>query len=304
MQYAPAGYVGLWTRLRGFRRESLTIALEKKTVVQATLMRSTIHLVSRRDYWPAALGVRDARRANYLRMMNADAREVERAAARARELLVAGPLRAPDLQKSIGATNQLFYGVSLWLDLVRVPPSGTWDRRRADLITTAEQWLGPPNTTAERGVDLLVKRYLSGFGPAAVKDVAMWAGLHPREVTGALGRMRVAIYRDESGGELVDLPGGPIPDAGTPAPVRFLPVWDTTLLVHARQAQMIADEHRPLVFNTRTPHSVGTFLVDGAVAGTWKLAGGSVVTDPFRPLSRAAQRAVAEEAGRLTEFHA
>jgi len=303
MQYAPAGYVGLWTRLRDFERESLTAALERKSVVQATLMRATIHLVSARDYWPMALGVREARRSHYLKLMKTGADEVERAATRARELLEREPMRAPDLQQAIGANNQLFYGVTLWLDLVRVPPSGTWDRRRADLVTTAEQWLGPPQTTAELGVELLVNRYLSGFGPAGAKDVATWAGVHPREVSAALGRMRVAVHRDESGRELVDLPAAPIPDGGTPAPVRFLPVWDATLLVHARQAQVLAEEHRPLVFNTKTPHSVGTFLVDGTVAGTWKLVAGRVLAEPFSPLSRAARREVDEEAARLTEFH-
>ena len=53
-QYAPNGYIGLWTRLASFRRDDLTRALERKTVIQATLMRATIHLVSRRDYWPMA----------------------------------------------------------------------------------------------------------------------------------------------------------------------------------------------------------------------------------------------------------
>ena len=49
-QYAPSGYVGLWTRLADFPRESLTAALEDRSVVQATLMRTTIHMMSRRDF--------------------------------------------------------------------------------------------------------------------------------------------------------------------------------------------------------------------------------------------------------------
>ena len=57
-QYAPSGYVGLWTRLRDFRRDALTMALEDRTVVQATLMRVTIHIVSRDEYWRFAIGVR------------------------------------------------------------------------------------------------------------------------------------------------------------------------------------------------------------------------------------------------------
>ena len=66
-QYAPSMYIGLWSRVEGFRREGLTAALEDRSVVQGTLMRVTIHLVSRADYWPLALAVRDARRALWLR---------------------------------------------------------------------------------------------------------------------------------------------------------------------------------------------------------------------------------------------
>ena len=72
-QYAPSMYLGLWSRLRDFRRDALTRALERRTVVQATLMRSTIHLVSARDYWPLADGVRGPRRAHEASMLTVPA---------------------------------------------------------------------------------------------------------------------------------------------------------------------------------------------------------------------------------------
>ena len=40
-QYAPSMYIGLWSRLEGFERDDLTRALERRTVVQGTLMRAT-----------------------------------------------------------------------------------------------------------------------------------------------------------------------------------------------------------------------------------------------------------------------
>jgi hypothetical protein len=86
--------------------------------------------------------------------------------------------------------------------------------------------------------------------------------------------------------------------------VRFLPVWDATLLVHARRTQILPEERRPHVFNARTPHSVNTFLFDGAVAGTWRFERGRVETEPFTRLDRAKQRALREEAERLAAFHA
>ncbi len=60
-QYAPAGYIGLWSRMRDFTRPMLTQALERREVVQATLMRATIHMVSAADYWPMEVGVRRIR---------------------------------------------------------------------------------------------------------------------------------------------------------------------------------------------------------------------------------------------------
>src|SRR6266542_6142126 len=61
-QYAPAMYIGLWTRVEGLERDALTRALERRSVVQGTLMRTTIHLVSKRDYWPFAAGIRKDQR--------------------------------------------------------------------------------------------------------------------------------------------------------------------------------------------------------------------------------------------------
>jgi len=85
--------------------------------------------------------------------------------------------------------------------------------------------------------------------------------------------------------------------------VRFLPTWDATLLVHARASGILPEQYRPLVFATKTPHSVGTFLVDGAVAGTWKPERGGIATKAFAPLPRAAKREVDDEAERLADFH-
>jgi hypothetical protein len=64
-QYAPSMYVGLWSRIENFERDKLTRALERRSVVQATLLRSTIHLVSRADFWPFAMAVRQARREHW-----------------------------------------------------------------------------------------------------------------------------------------------------------------------------------------------------------------------------------------------
>ena len=305
-QYAPSGYIGLWSRLEGFARADLTRALERRAVVQGTVMRSTIHTVSARDYPLFVAGVRAARREWWLR---ANRRQiapetVAEAAARARALLAGGPLRRRELVRELGVDSAVWNGIGLWVDLLRAPPSGTWEQRRADLYVAAEDWLPPATAEAEDGLDHLLRRYLGGFGPAAVRDIADWAGVPARALDGAVERLAPRRFRDERGAVLIDLHRAPLPDAATPAPVRFLPTWDATLLVHARRTQILPERFRPLVFSTKTPQSVPTFLVDGQVAGTWRHEGGRIVTQPFEPLPAAAGREVGAEAARLAAFMA
>jgi hypothetical protein len=303
-QYAPSMYVGLWSRVERFAREDLTRALEGRTVVQGTLLRATIHLVSARDYWPFALAIERPRRDWWMRVQrdSPPPRELAAAARRLRARLAEGPLRRAEVEQLLGRDRAR--GIGLWAHLVRVPPSGTWERRRADLYAAAEDWLGPAGVTPEEGVVHLVRRYLAAFGPATRRDVAEWSGLPLREIAPALESLRLRRFRAESGQELLDLPRAPLPTPETPAPVRFLPAWDATLLVHARRTGILPEQYRPLVFNTKTPHSVNTFLVDGAVAGTWKHEDGRVRLEPFARLDRKTHRELREEAERLASFHA
>ncbi len=254
-QYAPSAYVGLWTRLRAFRREALTSALERRSVVQGTLMRSTIHLVSARDHSALAAGVRAARRGSWLRAARriADERTMAGTAERLRNLLAA------------------------WIDM--------------------------PEVSEAEGIELLIRRYLGGFGPSTTKEIAGWSGVPPASLEGSLARMRLRRFRNEGGEVLHDLPRAPLPDADTPAPIRFLPTWDATLLINERGTQILPEHHRPRVFNTKTPHSVPTFLVDGQVAGKWRLEAGRVRVEPFDRLARAVRVELDDEAERLRAFH-
>jgi hypothetical protein len=116
-------------------------------------------------------------------------------------------------------------------------------------------------------------------------------GLNVAQMKAVTDAMELRSFRDDAGKPLVDLSDAPLPDAETPAPARFLPVWDASLLVHARRTQILPEEYRALVFNTKTPHSVKTFLVDGQVAGTWRHTDGRIELAPFGKLAAADRRA-------------
>ena len=162
----------------------------------------------------------------------------------------------------------------------------------------------PADPVIDAARERLVTRYLRAFGPAFPPDVATFTGLSITEVRAVLDRCDLRTFRTEAGGALVDVRDAPLPDAGTPAPVRFLGTWDAVLLAHARRTQLLPEALRPRVFATSMPRSVPTFLVDGQVAGTWSDDGGQVVVAPFHDLPTAARRAVRTEAERLAAFHA
>ncbi|MGH2572788.1 MAG: winged helix DNA-binding domain-containing protein [Actinomycetota bacterium] len=307
-QYAPSAYIALWTRLANFRRDALTKALEERRAVQGTLMRATIHIVSPRDFYLFVAAIRKTRQEWWFRTQRRELEDVDMdaVAARVREHLADGPRRAREVQGLLlaeGYPRIAVVGIGIWTDIVRVPPSGTWEHRRADLYDLADHWLGLSGVTETEGLEHLVRRYLGGFGPASLKDLASWSGLPTAKLRSVLERVRLRRFRDEHGGELLDVPRAPLPDMDTPAPVRFLPTWDAALLAHARRSQILPEAYRSRVFSTRTPHSIGTFLVDGAVAGGWHYRDGGVRIEPFARLPREILREVEEEGERLTAFH-
>ena len=307
-QYAPSAYIGLWSRLDGFERRHLTHALEQRRAIQGTLMRVTIHIVSARDYPLLTEAVRRSRREWWSRVAKDRALDPEqwvRIASLITQELAEGPRRRADLIEALearGYPRNIWEGVGLLVDMVRVPPSGTWERRRADLYGLAEDWVAMTAVSEEDALEHLVRRYLGGFGPASIADMSSWAGVPKTTLRPIVERMRLRTFRDMEDDELLDLHRQPLPPADTPAPVRFLPTWDATLLAHARRTQIMPEEYRSIVFNTKNPQSVNTFLVDGAVAGTWKKEGSAVTLEPLAPVPRPVRRELEEEARRLSAF--
>jgi hypothetical protein len=310
-QYAPSMYIGLWSRMHGFERTDLDRALGARTVAQGTLMRSTIHLASAGDYWRFAAGIRPSRQAWFLQAFKVtDARKMDEAVVALREFLRAadGPQKPKAIEDAIGVP---VLHLNQWTELVRVPPSGTWDRRRADLYALAEDWLGARPEPASASVDPdealehLVRRYLGAFGPAPVADIASWSGVPVREMGPVIERMRPKLrpFRSEAGDDLVDVPRARIPDVDTPVPVRFIPVWDALTLVNMRRTGVLPEEYRKVLFNTKNPHSFHTFLVDGVIAGTWKHNSNGIELTPFENLSKATRTALEEEAEDLDLLH-
>lgn len=303
-QYAPSSYIGLWSRVDGFMRPDLTAALKRRSVVQATVMRGTIHLVSKSDFWPLMEASRSSRQDGWRRAFGSDHNldRIKCLAVQVEALLANGPLKRKAIVDRLGIDSETWNGVSTWVDLVRVPPSGTWESRRADLYGLAATWVGPNEADAISGRDLLVRRYLTGFGPATRQEIQGFTLLSLSDIDASLNRLRTRRFVSLDGEELWDVPGAPIIAGETPAPVRFIGHWDAILLAHARRAEVLPEEHRPRIFHTKAPQSFATYLVDGQVRGTWTDEGGRVVLDVFEPTPRRFSKELREEKKRLEAF--
>ena len=306
-QYAPNAYIRLWSCLEGFLRDDLTRAYEDATVVQGTLMRGTIHTVARDDYRTFLGAIAAAQREWASRATKAPAKlPRSKALARVRAQLARGPMKRPALVTLLSDEHQAVrYSIDTELAILRVPPSGTWERRRADLCAIADDVIGPGAPVSEDvAIPAVVERYLAAFGPASAGDVASFLGMKVSPVKAVLSTLELRRFRAEDGTELLDVADGLLPDPDTEAPIRFLPTWDAILLVHARRTQVLPEAYRPLVFHTKMPPSYPTFLVDGQVAGTWRHEDGEIQLSPFDKLPRGRRAALEVEAHGLAAFHA
>jgi hypothetical protein len=307
-------YYGLWSRLEEFGPGELAALITGRQVVRIALMRGTIHLVSADDCLtlrPLIQPVLDkALAATYGRQLaGVDTRAL---AAAGRAFTEAEPRTFSELGALLAqqwpgrSPAALAQGVRSLVPLVQVPPRAVWGAAGLARHTPAEAWLGRP-LDRDPSLDTMVLRYLAAFGPASVRDVQAWSGLTGlREVAGRL-RPALRTFRDENGTELLDLPDAPRPDPGTPAPVRLVAEYDNLILSHADRTRVVSESDRPRLYG-RNGVFPGTVLVDGFVAGLWRVARSAravtMTVEPFGKIGARDRDAITDEAGRMLAFAA
>ena len=305
-------FIGLWSRLRGFEREHLHAAMDARQVVRVTAMRSTLHLLTSEDYlaWRTPLQPALERALQAFHGRNIRDLDLAPIIAAAARVFAEGPATGVQLRAVLSAIapdrdpNALEYAARTFLALVQLPPGGFWRVGGSPQYAAAADWIGRP-VSSDPSPAALIRRYLAACGPAGVMDAQAWAGMaRLKEAFEAL-RPELVTYRDEAGVELFDLPGAPLPDEDTPAPVRLLPEYDHVVLSHANRSRVISDAHKPGVFLT-AGRVRATFLVDGFVRGAWALErkGKSAILtlEPFAPLEAVDRAALDAEAETLLRW--
>jgi Winged helix DNA-binding domain len=311
-------YLGLWSRVDGFRPEELSGLIETRRAVRATaMMRTTIHLLTADD-WLQLRPVLQSVAERGFRTGSPFGRRL--AGISIDEVVAMGRGLLDEAPRSIGALGRLLrerwpdrdasslsYAVRYLVPLVQVPPRGLWGRSGQPILATAESWLGRPVGT-ETSPDAMILRYLAAFGPATVMDIQAWCWLTRLGAVVERLRPRLRTFRDEHGRELFDVPDGPLPDPETPAPPRFLPTYDNIALSHKDRTRIYGDLGSWTVVGDAINRvfAGGSLLVDGFIHGGWRLERESdavtLVITPLRPLSPSDRPAVLEEGSRMLEF--
>lgn len=311
-QIPRAPYMGLWTRLKDFRREDLATAIAERRVVKATLMRGTLHFFTAEDFARhlATLHPMKAQAANGLRQQRDVSIDLEEMLRAVEQFIAEQPRSFKEISDFLTARypgvdeGGMRYPARLLLPLVQVPTDHLWSFPGSPRFALAPAWIDRP-LSAEGDLRDLFTRYLAAFGPATVADFQTWSGL--TGVKDALDGWRDSLreFRDEAGRTLYDVPDGPLPDGDTPAPVRFVAELDNLLIGHSDRRRVIADEYRMPVMKVNGRGSI-TFLVDGFVRGVATIEkdkhGAALVIQPFEPIAKPDRAALLEEGERLIQF--
>lgn len=313
-QQPASPYIALWNRLRGFDPADLDAALADGRIVKATLMRLTLHAVHVEDYRsfreamePTLRSSRlgDARfRSSGLTGEDADAlvAGLRRYTQRPRSSAELGEWFEKRLGRplEVGAQRMLRQYAPLW----HAPTGGPWTfTNRLSYVAAKERpALGDPQAPDE-GLKALLLRYLAGFGPASVADMAQFALVQRPRVRAAVKALADGLeeLRGADGTVLYDVPGALRPEEDTPAPPRLMAMWDSVLLAYADRSRVIPPAYRKHV--TRVNGDVlPTLLVDGQVAGVWRVIDSGIEAGAFHPLPEPVWEELAAEARSLSAF--
>jgi hypothetical protein len=297
-------FVGLWTRLAGFEAEELRGLIDRGEVVRATLMRHTIHFVRADDYVWLRNTIQPALESNFGSQTRKRLARVSLAPFldAAQEAFAERPLTFAEVKELIRGldpdcdVDAIAYGVRTHLRLIGIPNGSRWRFGGRAPFALAEDFLERKLKPADPRA--LVRRYLAAFGPATPGDATAWSGVGGMREVFEQMRGELRVFRDEAGRELFDVPDAPLPPADVEAPVRFLPEFDNTLLAHKDRSRVITDEHRKLVY-IGPGLMVGTVLLDGFAAATWRVKDGQLAIEPFRRLTKAERQAMEPESEAL-----
>jgi Winged helix DNA-binding domain len=309
-QQPASAYLALWNRMADFDPAELDEAFASHRVVRAQLMRVTMHAVHGQDHQVFREAMEPTLRASRLGdpRFRASGLTAEDADGLMSGLLdfADQPRTGPECEAWLAgrlgapmpplAWRMLRQYAPLW----HAPTDGPWlFGSRAYVAARPRPVLADPDVSG-LALQTLVRRYLEGFGPASIADMAQFAMVQRARVKAAVQALGGSLQQWEGPGGTVlyDVPGAPLPAGDTPAPPRLMAMWDSTLMAYTDRSRVTPPGYRKLV-RRMNGDVLPTLLVDGYVAGVWRAVQDGIEATAFHALDGFAWEGLAAEARAL-----
>ena len=319
-----AAELALWARNHRLSRRDIQTALwEKRTLVKTALMRGTLHLIPSVDFPLYISALRTSRVRATLHIMaryGVTAREAYAVRDAVVETLAAGPLKRRELTERVlslnivGNKGRTWFEQSAWgvARLAILEGSVCYGPHQGPEVTfiRTDQWLPRKQEIPEdEARKILLRRYLTAFGPATFSDFSRWTGFSMDEVQAirksldeeladvSVGNMRGALLRRDCRAALHSHLDAPI--------VRLLPAFDPYLLGHAEKEHVVDARWYQRVYHAQWWISP-VVLVNGRAVGTWSYGGRrkklSLDIKLFEKVPKKVQTRIDQETARLKSF--
>lgn len=277
-------YIALFTRSKNFTPEQLDRELyERKTLAKIRCMRGTLYILPKELVPPTFAATRtmfDKLSLRFMEFHGISRDEYNRISHLILSALQGKAMTVAQIKKELGILFNLSAVLNLMCDrglLARVQSAKDWTARNYKYAVFAEYYpdIDLSTYSEEEAMVLVVKQYLSSFGPAMEEDIAWWIGATKTKVRQALEKIAgevAQIQIDGMTGEFLllrsDLAGIKNMRPLAKPNINLLPDLDPYLMGYKRRERYLNCDHYYRIFD-RSGNATSTVLVNGRIVGVW-----------------------------------
>jgi hypothetical protein len=308
----------------GIDRADIDAALWKdRELVKTYAMRGTLHLLAADDF-PVYISAMKASRTRQSLAVMARYGVTEKEAFEARDAAVEGlrfgPMPRRELSKQVlsqikvGRKARFWFEQASWSVFRQAIVEGLVchgpNQGQEGTMVRVDQWLPKQRQVSEAEAQrILLRRYLSAYGPATLRDFSKWAGLSVPEGK-AIGELlndecvQVEVENKKAlilRRDLKELQSSALAEEI----VRLLPNFDCFLLAHAETDHLVQARHYKRVYRNQGWISP-VVLRNGKVIGVWSTTRRAKLwtleIEPFEKFGKSVRGKIEEEAASLGRF--
>ncbi len=323
-QLPSAAELQLWARTRGLARKDIHLALlESRTLVKTSCMRHTLHLIPAAEFFVYIDALKPSRIREMRKIMSRsgvtqkDADGVTEAVV---DALNAAPMTRPELTErsfarmKTGKKARAWFAKSWWGVVRQAMVEGLIcygpERDGEATYIRVDQWLQKQKNVPEREAQqMLMRRYLSGYGPATLTDFRRWSGISGTELGAiweSLKKELVEVSIEGKKSFLLQRDYDRLAQSSIDAQsLQLLPHFDPYLLGHSEKDPLINPIHYKRVYR-KAGWISPVVLLNGRVAGVWSYTRGgkqlALKIEPFERFSKTVRTMIEEKAAGLGDF--